>query len=147
MPYDGDATSFEVKALPDPKTLTTPRERLEYMEGFLRGLDGSRFRVANWFSRNGTGCVFVGRAPGPLLEECGTAACIAGWTLALFAPGDEPSFNPATPARKLLGLDGSRLFYPPDHKARDYTPTQAADVIAHLLKTGEVDWSVAGASS
>lgn len=68
-------------------------------------------------------------------HNCGTIACIGGWTERLF-PGVEAS--------ETLGLTGSQaraLFYPDGHF--DATPDKAVAVLRHLAETGEVDWSIA----
>jgi hypothetical protein len=82
-------------------------------------------------------------------HECGTVACIAGWTCAVAKIA--PSFEGA---REFLGLErkqssvsdyhNGNLFFPDlksDHW--DATPSQAVAVLRHLAETGIVDWSVA----
>lgn len=72
--------------------------------------------------------------------DCGTVACIAGWTNAV-AGGEG-----VDAAGDYLGIEGdrlrSKLFYP-DNPYLGATPAQAGRVIRHLAETGEVDWSVA----
>lgn len=86
---------------------------------------------------------------GPVLEDCHTVACIAGWTLALCTP-QEPLWpvltaTPQARAADLLGLDPStqrrQLFMPPSYAEPGlYTRAHAVRVLDHLLETGEVDW-------
>lgn len=135
MPFD--ATEYTV----DPLLITEPRARLMYLRDFLRALPPERFDIADWFSRDGKGSLPSDRAAQELTEPCGTAACIAGWTVAIFAPRHRGS--PGGEAARLLGLEDDCLFFPPSHKLLAYQPAQAADVIDHLLATGEVDWSAA----
>lgn len=120
MAYDATDFTAPVRMLDrDPKSLTEPRERLEYLRDFLRELPPERFDMA-------------------IVEEhreCGTVACIAGWRDHLF--GDCDVFPPTANHAELFMPRGwcDRSFAP--------TPTQAANVLDHLLRTGDVDWSVA----
>lgn len=126
-----DAATYQI----DPLTLTEPRARLEYLRDFLRGLPAERFHI--------------GSVARPLdREDCGTPACIAGWSMAiwqrpysvfgrvgaeLFGLGADDAhllFFPATVATCGLGYSGVR-------------PAHAAAVLDHLIRTGRVDWSVA----
>jgi hypothetical protein len=114
----------------DPKTLTTPRERLEYLRDFLRGLATERFSMDTWV------CVD---------PECGTVACIGGWTCQLFGrPADARSDNFAQWALGLSEDVSGHLFVPEGWRDPDFaTPAQAADVLDHLIATGEVRWDLA----
>lgn len=84
---------------------------------------------------------------GRLLEGCGTAACIAGWTIAAHHPGARTRWGTDI-AAGLLGLDAvaaGQLFMPPNFQDSDrYTIPMAVRVLDHLMATGEVDWFVAG---
>lgn len=87
-------------------------------------------------------------------HQCGTTACIAGWAVAAFGPEDkkplvlkpvkdsqENTDAICCEAERLLGLDGDtacRLFMGGIHETR--TPSDAAKVLRHLAKTGEVIW-------
>lgn len=125
MPFDG--ATLEI----DPLTLSTPRERLEYLAGFLRRQPPESFDMGVW--------------------HCGAAACIGGWCELIFTGTSYETEDRNVGA--LIGLTGSQhnhLFYPhvPDDlegtwSPYDATPRQAAAVLDHLLNTGEVDWSVA----
>lgn len=156
-----DATDFR-PATVDPRSLTTSRERLEYLERFLRALPAERFNLAYWFHYDGL--VSFGWEPGQFRDEtcattmthCGSCACIAGHTLAVFTPDAAVPERPASVAAAILGLDAGQagdLFEPLvlGVSRSQITTTQAANVIAHLLATsdpgltnGKVDWSKAG---
>lgn len=147
-----DAATYEI----DPLTLTTPRARLEYLRDFLRRLPRERFYIGNYVSTV-LDDIKISAADTAVLHQCGTAACIAGWAAHLFSPesvnavcgseqddwGEAHYF--AAGALGLTDEEACQLFVPLDSATpwRDIAPTQAAAVIDHLLKTGEVDWSVA----
>lgn len=83
------------------------------------------------------------------VHECGTPSCIAGWASWLSfgkAPVLADEILLFDRARGYLGLkeDAAKsLFLPANYQDQDlYTPTQAAETLRHLAKTGEVDWSV-----
>lgn len=125
MPFDAEYATHLTR---DPLTITEPRERLEYLRDFLRALPAERFSMRDW--------------------HCGTAACIGGWAEQIFFG----QFAADDKLNRHLGLSEAQhdlLFYPhgaflPDGRmAFDASHAQAADVLDHLLKTGEVDWSVA----
>src|SRR4051812_36357494 len=108
MPYD--VAEFKI----DPLQLTTPRARLEYLRDFLRALPPERFDVSGWFTGAGS---FVDRQPAVVTRDCGTAACVAGWTWALFLPRKRLR-NIEERAAGLLGLsepEAIALFYPPNY--------------------------------
>lgn len=108
----------------------TPRDRLVILRDHLAGLKPELFDMDEWEKVEG---------------DCGTAACIGGWTSRLFGASHKGSAD----RLGLTAKQASRLFYPYDGYLKDYasafdaTPAQAAAVIDHLLNTGEVDWSVA----
>lgn len=78
------------------------------------------------------------------LDDCGTAACLAGWVKGVFLGGT--TFNgPWDDAADWLGLghdDQYDLFAPdaPDHET--ITVPEALLVLDNLLATGKVDWSI-----
>lgn len=80
----------------------------------------------------------------PWNTDCGTFMCIGGAVQQFFGDKDRLTY-----ARELLDLDyetSEALFYPEGFSVMDWsyiTPNQAADVIDHLIETGEVDWSIA----
>lgn len=133
MPFD--ATDFEI----DPRTLTTPRARVEYLRDFLRRLPEEQFDMCK-ASQRGDG----------RLGYCQSPACIGGWAVAIFRVRTDCIEE----AGDVLGLDVRRtadLFYPgltlqrmgDDGDPYDATPSDAADVLDHFLNTGEIDWSAA----
>jgi len=91
------------------------------------------------------------------IENCGTVACIAGWTHLLF--DDDSRKEPFTHAKEVLGLSydqARQLFYADNHPDKvddgwgsmqapldDITPEAAIRTLRHLAATGEVDWSIA----
>ncbi|APH74136.1 hypothetical protein [Aquibium oceanicum] len=105
-------------------------------------------------------------------HQCGTVSCIAGWAAQFLnfdgtlrdTPRkesqmveefgiDHPTYAPEPiVAAKLLGLDeldAETLFEPMNYGPAihlewdEVTPRQAAKVLRHLAKTGEVEWEVA----
>lgn len=86
--------------------------------------------------------------------DCGSACCIAGAAIqfaGLLVPEQENQADPRgliyRKAAKLLGLSMNTaisLFFPDEDQFgglyEDITPQEAAGVIRHLQKTGEVDW-------
>jgi hypothetical protein len=107
------------------------------------------FNMKNWFNEAGDGIVDNSG------HNCGTVACIAGWT-AYLAKGSEPTHaywtykdgHTSKIAREFLGLsrwEAGDLFEPGAVAAADWgsiKPSQAVAVIRHLAATGEVDWSI-----
>jgi hypothetical protein len=84
-------------------------------------------------------------------HNCGTPSCIAGHTIAAFAPHfDQKTDDPRHVASYLLGIseaEGRKLFVPggwdtiPDEiYPYGSTGPQAAKVIRHFAETGEIDW-------
>lgn len=106
-------------------------------------------------------------------HQCGSTACIAGWATSYIEPDGSVRMKPRSPdemralvdgvpdpellgfygvgATKILGLDpeqAAELFEPMNNGLDDrdwdaVTPRQAAKVLRHLAKTGEVSWEVA----
>lgn len=75
---------------------------------------------------------------------CCSAACIGGWARAIF----QCEWSLIKVGRVSLGLSADAiedLFYPNlmigKYDPYDATPTQAANVLTHLINTGEVDWT------
>lgn len=127
------------------------RENIQKVRDRIASLPPERFDMAGVFMRDGDlsgpGCDGAPATPGEFMEACGTAACIAGWTLAVLSPAGDacPSLKQA---RGLLGLGlatSHSLFIPDDFCTRRYTPDEAVRVLDHLLETGEVDWERAKA--
>lgn len=96
MPFDAEAFDYTTV---DPLTLTEPRQRLEYMRDFLRGLPPERFDM--------------GSSDAPKdARDCGTPACIAGWSIAVF---ERPYAPFATMGAELFDVPDTvahRLFFP-----------------------------------
>lgn len=93
----------------------------------------------------------------PSPHGCGTCACIGGWAvLTLFPKDDWRRLNSAAGEEeigRLLGLshvETDNLFFPINLPEEIYygggwsiiTQKNAAEVLNHLLETGEVDWKV-----
>jgi hypothetical protein len=140
MPFD--SADFAPAKI-DPKTITDPKERLKYLADFLRGLPAERLKMDTFFSGGN-----IDLPAGARAQECGTAACVAGWTVVLFRPTYSIDGLTDELAMRLLGLtsaEAERLFYPKGWLDLDFAPAEAADAVAAYLATGEVDWSKAGA--
>lgn len=76
---------------------------------------------------------------------CLTVACIAGWA-AVLSGVQTPDESADIYAMDYLDLDmttASDLFHPPAYiHWGKVTPQHAAQVIRHLINTGNVDWSI-----
>lgn len=80
---------------------------------------------------------------------CKTAGCIAGTAIAKFMPislqpENRENLDYIGTAAILLGLSPTQaieLFIPSAVPWQRVSPSQAADVIRHLAKTGQVDWT------
>ena len=139
MAYDAtDFTPTGPAPVVDPLTITDPKERLAYLRDFLRALPEERFDMQH-----------PGEFEDAEAGDCGSAACIGGWARALFRTSGPINIVGVT---KLgLSADGvDRLFFPHADMADGTwamcaTTADAADVLDHLIRTGEVDWSVARA--
>lgn len=151
MAYDAE---FSRHLTVDPLSITEPRERLLYLRDFLRNLPPERFNMRSWWSAvTGGGLKLYGTRPEEFTAECGTAACVAGWTVSVFRPRSPLNEFRGDWVEDVAGLilglssdEADKLFFPPDffsERTDEWTPAQAADVIDHLLATGKVDWSVA----
>lgn len=84
-------------------------------------------------------------------SECGTVACIAGWTVDVLGRGI--GWMP-TIAQRHFGISNDQateLFWvghrDAGHPYWKATNAQAVRVLDHLLETGEVDWSIIDAPS
>lgn len=132
----------------DPKTITDPKERLMYLRDFLRELPPERFDMTDFLRWQRGGSATAEEVS----NHCGTAACIAGWAHVKFDPTNTSYCYSDDVAQPLLGLSddaAEALFYPAGTEMSDgqsgymATPTQAANVLDHLIQTGEVDWGKA----
>lgn len=143
MPFD--AATYQPPVI-DPLSLTTPGERLMYLRDFLQELPAGRFDMI-YYGRTANAEEF-NLPTARVRNDCGTAACICGWANVVFGEAETDDMDAA---RNLLGLDyeaGHDLFMPEvwmsdDTHAWSATPADAAQVLTHLIETGEVDWSVA----
>jgi hypothetical protein len=98
---------------------------------------------------------FVGRVtdtfPDLSGRSCGTAACIAGWTVAVHRNGaipeqNQPDIDYETDAGVFLGLrdtDTEALFFPAGFTNDIHTPEMAIRCLRNLAITGKVDWELA----
>lgn len=126
-------------------------ERLETLAHHIESLPPERFNMDSWFfhenggEANGNDVMRQG-ARDFLGEDCGTAACIAGWTLALFGPSQLPDPDNrrfvSREAAELLHLDSSERSDLFTEEARfnvdnlqDIGPELAADVIREYKVT------------
>lgn len=116
------------------------RENIQKVRDHIAKLPAKRFQMSEWIARRGY-------AESPTLDEvrhdCGTCACIGGWTLALLSAKRADHFSEDR-AADLLGLtedEAAELFRPEGWSAPGlYTRPHAVRVLDHLLATGEVDW-------
>ena len=79
-------------------------------------------------------------------NECGTAACIGGWTYAVMHPEHPLARNGALlfHSSAWLGLtddEEQELFYPPSEGGWWATRDQAVRVLDILISEGVVDWN------
>lgn len=118
----------------------------EWLEAGAPHKNGYGFNMNTWYSTDETDYAN---------NECGTVMCIGGAAQQFF--GGPSSFKSdydedIMSAGELLGLDydtAHSLFYPPDDK-NYYDPTsyyckgpkEVAEVVRHLMETGEVDWAL-----
>jgi hypothetical protein len=126
----------------DPLALADPKARLRFLRDFLRTLPPGRFDMKYWAATEEGNPVSRQK----FLTDCGTAGCIGGWTMALFQTGRN-LHQTTSSAGRFLGLDeeqASALFFPEGTAAWNAPQEGAANVLDHLLRTGEVDWSQAG---
>jgi hypothetical protein len=83
-------------------------------------------------------------------HECGTTACIAGWTVAMEVGKKIQNMTTTeirTTAQRILGLSDSEvsdLFYAYGSLRfiGHIKPKEAATVLRHFAKTGYVDWLI-----
>lgn len=79
-------------------------------------------------------------------HSCGSACCLGGWVyLANEEKLDETlQFSPNECMRKIFDInprDAEALAYPPSNSPGwEADPHEAARVVRHYIKTGEVDW-------
>jgi hypothetical protein len=97
------------------------RDNIQRVINLIESLDPCQFDMHTWG------------------EECGTPACIGGWTDRLF---HAKNIGVTAVCRTLDITDekGFRLFYPTDIEAYNAKPQQAIRALEILRDTGEVDW-------
>ena len=88
----------------------------------------------------------MNRKLGTLLDNCGAAACIAGWSIAKFDPDTPINYSEVKDrAASILDMDwddASALFTPETVTTwTKISPTDAAQTIRSYVETGVVDWS------
>lgn len=123
-------------------------ERLTVLRDVIANLPPSRFKMSTWVDvideeeddRDSNELT-----AGDIKHDCGTCACIGGWTDALFRePKDRPMQHSTLDTGKLLGLTGGQtyeLFTPKGVAWIEVTQEKAAEVLTRLIETGRVDWS------
>lgn len=130
-------------------------ERILILADFIESLPDERLDMCYW-AKDEDGDENLGLSPATVLHNCGTAACLGGYTEALFNPtrtgfrGTLGLWTPDAPlpsdsAGTLLGLtvaQAHNLFMPPHaNGAWDcITPAIAADTLRRLAETGQVEW-------
>lgn len=130
-------------------------ERILLLADFIESLPDERLDMRYWAS-DPEGEEDLGQPTCTILHNCGTAACLGGYTEALFNPtrtsfcGTRGLWSPEDPlpsdsAGTLLGLtvaQAHNLFMPPHaNGAWDcITPAIAADTLRRLAETGQVEW-------
>lgn len=76
-------------------------------------------------------------------HNCGTVACIVGWTLRVL-PAFRAWFNEDAVAHPfgISQSDWVELTLPDGYRFSEATSSQAVAVLRHLAATGKVDWSI-----
>lgn len=132
-------------------------ERILRLANFIESLPDERLDMCFW-AKDASGDENLEQSTETILHNCGTAACIGGWTEALFNPGrstflgtrglwDESpaAVVPTDSAGDLLGLTVAQahdLFMPP-HTSGAWdciTPAIAGATLRRLAETGQVEW-------
>lgn len=117
------------------------RPRLQILADHLRSLPDERFDMANWFSKEGENDTLRALAsPGAFVHECGTAACVAGWAVALFSPrGANWCDDTARDELDLSARQAAALFEPHNFEDGRYTRTDAIAAIQSMLDSPDDD--------
>lgn len=119
----------------------TARDRVIQLRDFLETLPPEKFTMRRYFTGPG-GVTIVPSS----FNECGTAACIAGWAILQFGDDDRKSHRSV--AGGLLGLSDEQaiaLFDPEGNDGTEaalnhFTRARAVAVLDHYLETGKIDW-------
>lgn len=105
------------------------RDNIKLVRDVIAALPDEKFAMHDWITSD--------HDP---RHDCGTAACIGGWTATLLLT-NRFHFDDAGQA---LGLEYNQyvaLFCPPGYEQRGrYTRQDAIRTLDHLLETGEVRW-------
>lgn len=145
MPFDAEHLAPIISPAKAPDDGLN-RENVKRVRDFLAELPPERFDMRALISRGDHDLWLKGDAAFSVLNECGTAACIAGWAIYILIPGATSDLG-AEGLYGLLGItpeQGVDLFEPDGFmEPGRYTIAQAVAVLDHLLATGKVDWSVA----
>ena len=92
------------------------------------------FNMAEWHSKA------YEDAPDRSGHDCGTVACIGGWTEAVLNNGKEfPSWEDVGACLGLGAIDSEQLFFGNGCNTRT-TLAQAVRTLRHLAATGKVNW-------
>ena len=123
-------------------------ERILKLRDFIAALPPERFNINSWADLTTSGAsgdvtVTVER----LKHDCGTCACIGGWSQVLFNPN--PKFDvdmtSSDDIAAQLGIDYNNAFYltNPSVNWGDVTQDVAVEVLTLLAETGEVRYKEA----
>lgn len=114
-------------------------ERILQLADFIEKLPPERFDITLW--------IYAPRCLASyeeLIQDCGTCACIGGWTQILFNAPYESTLEYSHSAFELLGLtepEAERLFCPPDfHDSSLYPQDRVVRTLRRLAETGEILW-------
>lgn len=107
----------------------TPHKQIKLVDNFDREITPTFFNMGVW--------------------HCGSAACIGGWTNALYNTSQWDCSEQAAQALDLDELTSDLLFFPNGYAGWQHgweyeyvTPAMAATVLRHFADTGIVDWSI-----
>jgi hypothetical protein len=99
----------------------SPRQRLQILRDFIAAIPEQNFNMSEWREEH----------------ECGTVACIGGWTTLLF---DVPQQSSAGECLGLTGSESDALFCPNGWSYGVYSRQDALDAIDGYLAKGEIVW-------
>ena len=114
------------------------RERLTILRDHLASLSDERLNMVDFFvDSDGEDLDWdtIAEAKSKLQADCGTAACIAGWALTLFAE-TQGGWGVETAAMEALGLEydqGRALFLPHGFEVGHYSRSDAISAIQSML--------------
>lgn len=113
------------------------RKRLTILRDHLTSLPDERVDMSNYFRRPDAKIEFdhIDVAADIVRHDCGTAACIAGWTCVIW-PGASPDDYVDDFAERQLGLTNEQayqLFFPRGYEWAGYTRSDAIAAIQSML--------------